>query len=316
MILYRRVSVIGLALLFLVAANIAIAQRGSTTKQDLEPRNLTDAPSDLIPPTVNTRSTLDRWAPPDIDAIHPLVAQAASCSLPDVISHAGMRVQELVHNLDQISATEVIEHKNVNRSGNLQRPEIQKFNYVYSIKETSDGHLFGEEYRGRDTNPEQFVDQIATTEIPSLVVHLLHPNYVRNFRMSCEGLGEWRGQPAWQIRFEERSDGTYSTSNITIDGKTYRVKFRGRAWILADSYQLVHMDTDLVEIIPKIRLRLYHQALEYLPVSFPNSDARLWLPSSAELYMDFKGHRFYRRLSYIDFKLFSVKVQQNIGPTP
>ena len=227
-----------------------------------------------------------------------------------------MRVQELVHNLDHISATEVIEHKDVSRSGNLQRSEIQKFNYVYSIRESSDGQLLGEEYRGRGTNPKQFVDEIATMGVPSLVLLVLHPNYIRNFRMDCEGLGEWRGQPAWQIRFEEQSDGVYNVSNIVIDAKTYIVKFRGRAWILADSYQVVHMDVDLVETIPKIRLRLYHQALEYLPVSFPNSATRLWLPSSAELYVDFRGHRFYRSIKYVDFKLFFVKVQQEISPSP
>jgi hypothetical protein len=39
----------------------------------------------------------------------------------------------------------------------------------------------------------------------------------------------------------------------------------------------------------------------------------MWLPSSVELYMDFRGHRFYRRLSYADFQLFSVKVHQEFG---
>jgi hypothetical protein len=72
------------------------------------------------------------------------------------------------------------------------------------------------------------------------------------------------------------------------------------------------MEVDLAEAIPQIRLRLQHMAVDYLPVSFPRSGVEIWLPSSAELYVDFRGHRFYRRHDYINFQLFSVKVQQTL----
>jgi hypothetical protein len=140
-----------------------------------------------------------------------------------------------------------------------------------------------------------------------------HPNYIRNFRMSCEGLGEWHGQPAWEIRFEKLPDCLNDMSVIVMDKKTYDIRFRGIAWILADSYQVAHLEMDLAETIPKIRLRLYHQTIDYLPVSFPKSETTIWLPSNAEFYLDFRGHRFFRRHSYSDFKLFSVMVQQQFG---
>jgi len=231
--------------------------------------------------------------------------------MPDVISRAGTRIRDLVHNLDRFSATEIIEHENVGRSGNLLRPDVHKFNYVFSFKEDSDGNMDAEEFRSRDINPNQSPDDIVTANMPSGML-VFHPDYVTNFRMSCEGLGNWRGQSAWQIRFEERSDCAYNMSVIIISGKTYNVRFRGVAWILADSYQLVHMEMDLAEAIPKIRLRLYHQAFDYRFVSFPKSDSGFWLPLSVGLYMDFRGHRFYRRHSYVDFKLFSVNIEQQM----
>jgi hypothetical protein len=240
------------------------------------------------------------------------VAEVASCSLPDVVSRAGARVEELVHNLDRFSATEVIQHQLVNRSGKLQRPQIQTFNYVYSMKEAPDGYMISEENRDLTKSPNGFPDQVATLGSPGLVL-VFHPNYVKDFRMSCEGLGEWHGQPAWQIRFEELPNCEHRMSNIIINGKSYGVRLRGIAWILEDSYQVAHLEIDLAETISKIRLRLDHQVIEYLPVSFPQSDTTIWLPSSAELYMDFRGHRFYRRLSYMNFKLFSVKIQQQIS---
>jgi len=304
--------IFGLTLVSLFAADTAIAQHEGTTKQDLPSNNLIAVPSDLKPPAENTRSSLYPWAPPDIDALQPPVAEAASCSLPDVVSQAGLRVQELVHNLDRFSATEVIQHQPVNRSGKLQRPEIQKYNYVYSMKEGSDGYMISEEDRDLGRSPNGFPDQVATIGSTGLVL-IFHPNYVKNFRMSCEGLGDWHGEPAWQIRFEEMPDQLHRMSSIVMGGTAYDVRLRGIAWILQDSYQVAHLEIDLAETIPKIRLRLDHQIIDFLPVSFPQSDTKIWLPSSAELYLDFRGHRFYRRLSYLEFKLFSVKIQEQFG---
>ena len=307
-----RVFIFGLTLLPLVAVDSAMAQREGTTKQELQSKDTMVVPTDLKPPGMNTRSALDRWAPPDIDAMQLPVAEAASCSLSDVVSQAGVRVEELVHNLDRFSATEIIQHQPVNRSGKLQHPEIQKFNYVYSMKEAPDGYMISEEDRDLTKSPNGFPDRVATIGSPGLVL-VFHPNYVKDFRMSCEGLIDWHGQSAWQIRFEELPNCVHRMSDIVMDGKSYDVRLRGIAWILADSYQVAHLEIDLAETIPKIRLRLDHQVIEYLPVSFPESDTKIWLPSSAELYMDFRGHRFYRRHSYTDFKLFSVRVQQQFG---
>jgi hypothetical protein len=306
-----RLFIFGLTLLSLVAVDTAIAQREGTTKQDLQSKDVMGVPADVKPSAENARSTLDAWAPPDIDALQPPAAKA-SCSLPDVVSQAGVRVEELVHNLDRFSATEVIQHQPVNRSGKMQRPEIQKFNYVYSMKEGPDGYMISEEDRDLSGNPNGFPDQVATLGSAGLVL-IFHPHYVRDFRMSCEGLGDWHGQPAWQIRFEELPNYLHRMSSIVMDRTAYDVRLRGIAWILEDSYQVVHLEIDLAETIPKIRLRLDHQIIDYLPVSFPQSDTKIWLPSSAELYLDFRGHRFYRRLSYTNFKLFSVKIQQQFG---
>jgi hypothetical protein len=302
----------GLTLLSLVAADTALAQDVSTTGQTLQTEGLVKVPVDLIPPKGDTRKTLDPWAPPDIDTMQLPVEEAASCSLPDVVSKAGVRVEEFVRNLDRFSATEVIHHQPVNRSGKLKVPEVQNFNYVYSMKPAPDGYMISEENRDMSKSPSGFPDQVATLGTPGLVL-VFHPHYIGDFRMSCDGLGNWHGIPAWQIRFEELPGRPHRMSVLVIDGKSYDLRLRGIAWILADSYQVAHLEFDLAETIPKVRLRLDHQVIEYLPVSFPGSDTTIWLPSSAELYMDFRGHRFYRRHSYTNFKLFSVDVEEKFG---
>ncbi len=307
----RPLFIFALALLSLVAVDTALAQGEGTTNQDPQSKGVPDVQANVKPSTGNIRGTLDSWAPADVDTLLPLPADA-SCSLPDVISGAGDRVKELINNLDRYSATEVIRHQPVNRSGKMQNPEIQKSNYVYTMKERPDGYIISEEDRDMSRYPNGFPDQVATLGSPGLVLIFL-PTYLRSFHMSCEGSADWHGQAAWQIRFEEQPDQLPRMSNIAMDGKVYEVRLRGIAWILKDSYQVVHLEVDLAETIPKIRLRLEHQIIEFLPVSFPESDTTIWLPSSAELYLDFRGHRFYRRLSYTNFKLFSVKVQQQVS---
>jgi hypothetical protein len=73
------------------------------------------------------------------------------------------------------------------------------------------------------------------------------------------------------------------------------------------------LESDLAEEVPRIRLRLQHQNIEYRAVRLPETKREIWLPSSSELYLDFLGHRFYRRHSFTDFKFFSVKTQQTFG---
>jgi hypothetical protein len=73
------------------------------------------------------------------------------------------------------------------------------------------------------------------------------------------------------------------------------------------------LESDLAEAIPQIGLRLQHQEIEYSPVPFAENKGEIWLPSSTEMYMDFLGHRFYRRHSFTDVKFFSVTMQQTFG---
>lgn len=252
----------------------------------------------------------ERWIPPDVDEVVPSVNPDAACSLPEILSRVGDRVQELMHNFERFSATEVIQHRKVSRSGHLRRPEIDNFNYLAFVTQ-SDNFVNVEEKREGNTSSDQFPDHVETKGVTSLIL-IFHPSYVHGFNMKCEGLGEWQGQPAWQVHFEETL-GHYMCA-IVLPERSYGVRIRGRAWILASSFQVARLETDLVDTIPQIRLRLQHEAIEYRPVHFSHANVELWLPSSAELYMDFVGHRFYRRHSFTNFRLFDVTVHQFFGP--
>jgi hypothetical protein len=65
--------------------------------------------------------------------------------------------------------------------------------------------------------------------------------------------------------------------------------------------------------VPEIRLLGEHQTVEYGPVLFVKKNEQLWLPKSAELYFDFRQHRYYRRHSFDRYVLFSVDSSQKIS---
>jgi len=131
-----------------------------------------------------------------------------------------------------------------------------------------------------------------------------------NFEMSCEGLGDWHGQATWLVHFRQRDDRINSMHSYKVGDRLYSVKLKGRAWITADKFQIVRVEAEMVSPMPEIQLLSEHQVVEYGPVPFPKKNISLWLPKSAEIYVDFRKHRFYRRHSFDHYMLFSVDSEE------
>jgi hypothetical protein len=54
----------------------------------------------------------------------------------------------------------------------------------------------------------------------------------------------------------------------------------------------------------------FHQIVEYGPVLFQKKNEELWLPKSAEIYFDFRKHRYHRRHSFDHYMLYSVDSEE------
>jgi hypothetical protein len=256
-----------------------------------------------------------RWAPPDTDEAIPLVAPGIPCSLPQVLQAASQRVKELTVNLDRFAAIERIEHREVDKKGHWRAPKERSFEYVVTVSEIRPGMVIAEEWRNGSSSTESFPTHLATLGMVALAL-VFHPNYVGEHDVTCEGLGQWRGRPAWQLRFQERPNRKFSDFGFRIRQHSFPAKLKGRAWFAVDTHELLRLETDLVEPLPKIRLYRNHLAVEYRPVQFPKRNLELWLPESAEMYLDFRGHRYRHRHSYRDFKLFSVDTREQINEPP
>lgn len=254
------------------------------------------------------------WMPPDVDERVPPVESEAACALDTVLQKAGKRVEEFVKNVDRFTATEFLDHESINKWGFANSEETRKFDYVVSIEQYRPGYFSVTEYRGNRYSPDQFPGGIETHGLPTLSL-VFHPNNAGNFAMSCEGLAQWNGRPAWQVHFRQRPDkpNTIRAYRFGENGPSYPVALRGRAWISADSYQIVRMETDLVAKLPEIKLLADHTLVDYGPVRFKNRNVEMWLPQNAEVYFDWRGQRVHRRHSFSDYMLFSVDEKQKIS---
>ncbi len=265
------------------------------------------ARADLLPPA--------KWMPPDVDESMPAVDATVACPLQKITDETAKRVSAFVDGVNRISATEMLDHEVIDRYGLIAKHETRKFGYVESLYEVKPGMYRVEEYRDGTMGLDVFPERLASLGLGSLVM-IFHPVYRDEYDVTCEGLSHWHNKLVWQLHFRQKKDKPSRLREYSIGKQVFPVGLRGRAWIAADTYQVVSLETDLVAPIPQIRLAAEHTSIDYAPVKFRNGYEELWLPQNAELFFDFGGRRIHRRHHFDDYRLFSIDEQQKISAPP
>jgi tetratricopeptide (TPR) repeat protein len=255
-----------------------------------------------------------RWMPADVDADVPSVEVGAGCNLQEVLQKTGLRVQEFVENVQRFTATQSLLHEAIKKSGKVSEKQQRKYDYTVSIEEIRPGFLGVEEYQSSGSNLQDTLGGLTSKGLPALIL-IFHPYYSGTFSMRCEGLSTLNGKRTWQIYFRQRDDKPNSIRayRVGLNKPPHPVALKGRAWFVEDSYQIVGMQTDLVNALPDIQLAAEHTIVEYGPVHFSSRGVDLWLPQTAELYSELKGKRVHQRMTFSNYLLFSVDDRQKIS---
>ncbi|MGH9529506.1 MAG: tetratricopeptide repeat protein [Terriglobales bacterium] len=268
--------------------------------------------------------TAKGWEPPGVDDVKPAVAADVVCPYQQVIDGTGVAVKQFVDDVGRFNAIEDLLHENLNELGTPTSKDTREFNYVVTISEPTPGFMKVDEFRTGRTDVGDFPDKIATRGLPALAL-IFHPDMRDNFEITCEGLSQWNGKATWLLHFRQRDDRPNRIRAYSIGGQTYPVNLKGRAWVSADTYQIVRIESELVKPMPQIQLLSEHYTVDYGPVFFQKKSVQLWLPQTAELYFHFQKHRYFRRHTFHDFLLFSVdsdektskpKANNNVPATP
>jgi tetratricopeptide (TPR) repeat protein len=299
-------------------SHAAAARQMIALLQKVEPSAPATAPLETRPPSATAAALAadlappPKWMPPDVDESMPVVEPGVACPLQKVQDESGKRVHDFIDSVNKITATEKLENELLDQSGFPSLRESRSFSYVVDIQEVRKGVLNVEEYRNGTVDPGLFPQQIATKGLPALVL-IFHPDYTNDFEISCEGLSRWRGGLAWQVHFRQRSDKPSRLRQYRTGGRLTLVSLRGRAWIAADTFQVVRLEADIVSPLPQIRLKAEHVSVDYAPVAFRKRNQKLWLPQTAELYFDYKGRRMHRRHRFSNYLLFAVDEKEKIS---
>jgi hypothetical protein len=247
------------------------------------------------------------WPPLDVDAGPPTVTSNVPCPLSNVLRGATQHAVDFAANLEKFTATEIVQSTDARKDGSWNRLQGNTFSYLALVSHPRNGVVYVAEERAGNEN---FGPPPVRTAGLAAAALIFHPQTINDFGTTCEGMGEWDGKPAWIVHFAQKKEVPPHFQSIRVNNKFYGVKLKGRAWIASDNFEIVHIDTDLSEQIPQIRLLTEHTSIEYGPVGFKTGNLRLWLPQEVEFYMDVGGHRYFNHHKLSNFLLFSVDTKQ------
>jgi VWFA-related protein len=251
------------------------------------------------------------WSPPDVDAPLASLSAAQTCSLPDVLAHTGERAQELVGNLQRFAAHENVEQVELDSSGMTNRKENANYDYVVTIQDRLGAPLINES-RHLAGRAEGLAGGPPDLGVPALAL-IFHANYRSDFDMRCEGMGDREGIPAWVIHFVQRKDKPSLMSALSTSQGAVPMNLKGRAWIATDSYQVLHLETNLVEPLLLQGIYSYAMSINDAPVYFRSQNVQLWLPLFAESFTGREEIRSVVKHTFGDFLLFSVQSNQKVA---
>lgn len=254
------------------------------------------------------------WMPPDIDEKVGALEPGVACSLDDVLKKVAMRIDEFLHNVDRFTATESLQHESILKSG-VWGPRInRKFNYVVEMRELKSGYFNVDESRVGTNGANEFAEGLATNGLPAMIL-IFHPANVGNFEVTCEGLARRSEGRAWQLHFRQRTDrpNTIRAYRMGLSGPNYPVNLKGRAWIAADTFQVLRLETQMIAPVREIELMADYTAVEYGPVHFNKKNIEMWLPQTAEAYSFWRGKRSHQSHTFSNYILFSVDDKQKIS---
>jgi tetratricopeptide (TPR) repeat protein len=253
------------------------------------------------------------WSPPDIDAREYVLASDVSCSEDQVVQRTQTRTLKQLESFEKFSATEHIEHREIDAYGNAGAPREKNFTYLVFVQRPRPEWLFLDEQRDGGDSLADFPTNLATRGLVGLGVFFFSPEYQSDFTYKCEGLSQWRGQAVWQIRLEQKREIPSRVMTWRNRRGVYPVPLKARVWVSANTYDVVHLETDLRDPVPDVELAREHLVIDYGPVNFEHANTSLWLPWHADMYLEVHNKRYHHRHTLTNYALFSVDTNHQIS---
>ncbi len=302
-------AVTGKTSTFASAAPGGVNASSRTMQSTIAPLVLATPPP--APPPAAPRK--ENWAPPGVDALRPRIISNKACPLPSLLKRTGQDTIEWAKDLQEFTATEEYQSVEITRGGRIEQPFEKRFAYMVFIRKPRPHLLSVNEMRRPEPNLDAMGAPVVTFGGPALAL-VFHPFYQHDYTWSCAGLGEWKGQPAWVVRFAQLTDRSTTTlESFQSPNGSRLLALEGIAWLSEKGDHVLHLETDLLKPIPSIELERQHYSINYQLVAFRSHPVKLWLPESVNVYITLHGHSYHNYSHYSNFLLFWTGTKQVIG---
>ena len=143
----------------------------------------------------------------------------------------------------------------------IEQSMAAKFDYLVDLGEQS-GHKLHETRTFVPGSGDADLAALVDVGLPAFAL-IFHPALQIDYEMRCEGLAQWNNRPAWVVYFEQSKKKRPRTVSMGTAENVYPVGVKGRAWVAADSGQIMHMDTNLLNGLAALELRANAVSVDY-----------------------------------------------------
>ena len=166
---------------------LARAPAKSANSSSTEATNLPPPP----PPAVLLPPVVERpWAPPDIDSTEYRLASDAPCKSDEILARAQHRLNMQLENFEKFTATERIEHQQIDRYGTPGPPLSREFSYIVFVHSFKEHSMYLEESRNGTSDTSGFPTSLATIGLNGLGVSILQPANQGGFDLQMRGANQ------------------------------------------------------------------------------------------------------------------------------
>lgn len=264
------------------------------------------------PQSADATKAMADWTPAQFEQAIPelkgLAPAASQDRLPLILAKAGDKVKAFFATLPDTTAREEIVLERLDWTGHQVEISSESFNYLDVAGGSRSGALL-QEYRtdakGRRTEPAPLNAGFLTHGFASLPIHF-HPDYQQDSTFRYLGGQNLHGRSTEVVYFSQIPGKARIDEMIRTPNKSVDVLVQGIAWIDAESYQIVRMQTDIVFPLGDPDLTRVTTDSTFAEVHFRDDPQGVWLPAEVTVTVGWGRESFRNRHRYSHFELFRI----------
>jgi tetratricopeptide (TPR) repeat protein len=241
---------------------------------------------------------------------------ADQAQLASILAAVGNNVAAFFADFPNICSMEKVHLEKLDRKG--APTTAQEYKYRYLMLTPNDAGVPGiNEYRsdmkGIETPQLGFSDNYMLTSGFASASLVFHPAYQSGSTFRLLGTQKIKNRDTFVVAYAQVPAKSLLSGSFQYGKEIRQTYTQGIAWIDPQTYQILHLISDLLTPMPQIRLDKETTDIEFSEVHFKRLPQSFWLPQAVSVSLDWNGRYMRNQHAYSDFLLFNVDSSQKIG---